>query len=195
MPEKSWIKKEYCFLYDKKTPSLQNSEEDDSYRVTTSIHLHLTVQTLSGTVIPYRYNRRILSQSYQKYVVWFGAPLRSHVPSVSIHPLSAPGDSRMLLRCGNSLWYLHGCTLFVIVFGLLMGLPHRISSIRVSYIYLFVNYFFGILVFGFLFLLMDIERFLKNLKIFLTRNTIGCRIAIGREDDTSCEGYMKVPRE
>ncbi len=101
----------------------------------------------------------------------------------------------MLLRCGNSLWYLHGCTLFVIVFGLLMGLPHRISSIRVSYIYLFVNYFFGILVFGFLFLLMDIERFLKNLKIFLTRNTIGCRIAIGREDDTSCEGYMKVPRE
>lgn len=69
MPEKSWIKKEYCFLYDKKTPSLQNSEEDDSYRVTTSIHLHLTVQTLSGTVIPYRYNRRILSQPYQKSVV------------------------------------------------------------------------------------------------------------------------------
>lgn len=32
-------------------------------------------------------------------------------------------------------------------------------------------------------LLMDIRRFLKNLKIFLTRNKIGYRIAIGREDD------------
>ena len=75
-------------------------------RVTTSVHLCLAAQTSTGTFIPYRYNRRNLSQP------WYNIILRcaSQKPSSTYsHPLSL---SIQKLLCKIR----YTCTLFVTVF-------------------------------------------------------------------------------
>ena len=75
-------------------------------RVTTSVHLCLAAQTSTGTFIPYRYNRRNLSQP------WYNIILRcaSQKPSSTYsHPLSL-SIQKLLCKTRNT------CTLFVTVF-------------------------------------------------------------------------------
>lgn len=84
-------------------------------RVTTSVHLCLAAQTSTGTFIPYRYNRRNLSQP------WYALILRcaSQKPS-STYPHSLSLSIRKPL-CKTR----HTCTLFVTVFTYMF---HAITS-------------------------------------------------------------------
>ena len=99
----------------KKKPVSSVSKEDEPIktRVTTSVHLCLTAQTSSGTFlysdIPYRCNRRILSQP------WHDPVLRcaSRKPSSPYSCLSPLSPGRLL--CGHKIQVLSSSLCFLCV--------------------------------------------------------------------------------